>query len=158
VTTPSLFYREIPLTQGQVALVDTEDYDWLNQWKWHINGSGYAQRRSGPFLISMHREIMGLKRGDPRQVDHKNGERLDDRRTNLRITDQTGNTRNRKMPCVNKCGYKGAFFHKNKNRWKAQIKINGKGIYLGTFHTPEEAHAAYCAAAQRLFGDFARFN
>src|SRR5208282_311362 len=103
-TSPS--YREIPLTQGQVALVDIADFEWLNQWKWtaqwsESNQCFYAIRRPGKSAdgkrhkIWMHRLILGLMLRDEREGDHiKTGKTLDNRRANLRIANHSQNVSN----------------------------------------------------------------
>ena len=72
--------REIPLTKGRVALVDVDDFEWLSRFRWVVNPQGYAITKTAPYL-RMHRLIMGLPRGE---VDHKNRDRLDNRKENLR--------------------------------------------------------------------------
>lgn len=92
------------------------------------------------------------------QIDHVNGVRSDNRIVNLRLASHSQNRANTKMHADNKCGYKGVRYqrHTKKNPWRAQISYGGTTHHIGNFPTPEEAHAAYCAAAQRVFGDFAR--
>ena len=94
--------REIPLTQGKVALVDDADFDWLNQWKWYAakavsNGAFYARRTINETgtSIHMHRAILGLEPGDPRRADRiRRDGTLDNRRDNLRIATQSQNITN----------------------------------------------------------------
>ena len=91
--------KRIPLTQGKFALVDEEDYEWLNQWKWHYN-NGYATRNQWDPItkkqikILMHRLIM--KSSEDMQVDHANHNTLDNRKSNLRIVSYSNNLKNRK--------------------------------------------------------------
>lgn len=162
-------YREIILTKGRVTLVSVADYKWLSPLSWYTqgpmrDGRCYAARRvtenGVTFLSYMHREILGLKRGDKRQGDHKEPHAtLDNRRSNLRIATQAQNLWN----CVTKkhsgTGLKGAYPRRGggKNFW-SHITINGKVIYLGQFETAQEAHAAYCEAAKKYHGKFARFK
>lgn len=165
--TPDSSYREIPLTQGKVALVDAADYAWLTQWKWHAyyspgKRSFYVGRlipsEIGPrqFPLKMHREILGLKRGDARVGDHINGNGLDNRRSNLRIATPQQNQCNRGKQRNNTTGFKGVYYNKKCDKFAAAIRANKKLHYLGLFSTAEGAHAAYCAAADRLHGDFAK--
>jgi len=86
------------------------------------------------------------------EVDHKNGDPLDNRRQNLRLCTHAQNQHNTGLSCVNTSGFKGV--SKRGKRWKAQIRINGKQTYLGTYDTPEEAGAAYDAAALKVQGEF----
>ena len=100
--------KKIPLTQGQVALVDDADYEWLSRWKWcamwcSSTDSFYAVRHirlpNGKWTtLRMHRAILGLERGDSRQVDHENHDTLDERRENLRIVTHQENQWNQRSP------------------------------------------------------------
>jgi hypothetical protein len=157
--------RLIPLTQGQFAIVDAADYEWLSQWKWHAGWNKHTQGfyvKRGVRLGSsrfrtdfMHRLILGLEHADRRQGDHWNGNTLDNRRDNLRIATYAQNTQNARPRKDNPSGYKGVQLHRGV--WCAQITVNGKKQHLGSFSTPELAHAAYCEAAKKAYGEFARF-
>lgn len=156
-------YRFIPLTQGKFAIVDTADYEWLMQWKWcvmwiedmHCFYSVRATKVNGKNrLILMHREILGLKRGDSRQGDHALHNTLDNRRfvngkDNLRIATCKQNTHNTRKRKDNASGFKGVDFHKQKGKYRATITEDGKQIHLGYRDTPEEAHKLYCDAAKK---------
>ncbi len=168
VTSPSLFYREIPLSQGQVALVDAHNFERINAHKWiacwnkDIRGF-YAKRVlkvDGKTLnIWMHREILGLHAGDKRQGEHREPSRtLDNRECNLRIATNTQNAHNKRVQSNSVSGLKGVSFDSSRlSKWSARIKVNGRCVNLGWFHTPEEAHKRYCEAAAEHFGEFARF-
>lgn len=155
-------YREITLTQGQVALVDAGDFEWIMQWKWRATWSSransfYASANIQGKVIHMHRLILGLERGDHRLVDHKEaGQTLDNRRSNLRVATYAQNRRNSRLGKNNKSGYKGVSWWAPQGKWRAHFKINGVTKYLGTFQTPEQAHAAYTRAAIEHYGEFAR--
>lgn len=160
VTQPSEpSYLTIKLTQGQVALVDAADYDWLNQWKWCAMWeprmkSFYALRRVSRIAILMHRLILGLEYGDPREGDHKeSGQTLDNRRTNLRIATVSQNRSNKRLQRNNTSGFNGVDF--NRGKWRARVKKNRKEIIVGYYSTAEEAHEARCEAAKRIHGEFA---
>ena len=154
--------KEIPLTQGKVALVDDADYEWLMQWKWSCcNGSParIPSRTSNEprKLVYMYREIMQAP--DDMEVDHKNLNRLDCRRENLRLATRTQNMRNRKAYANNRTGFKGVSpTNSQRSPFKAEIKLFGKKIYLGSFASAEDAAKAYDIAAIKLFGEFARLN
>ena len=149
------------------AIVDPEDFEYLNQFKWWLNDSGYAiytqcfKKESGwrSRKLRMHRILLKVLKGQ--QIDHVNGNRLDNRKSNLRICTQSQNTKNRIKSTKNTSGYKGVWFKKDGKRlkrWVADIKVDYKKISLGLFLTKEEAARAYNEAAKQYFGEFARLN
>ena len=97
-------YRRIPLSKGKFAIVDVADFEWLNHWKWSSipthNGASYVRRGTNAKGVYrchlMHREILGLSRGDGIEVDHINRNPLDNRRCNLRIVTRKENCANRR--------------------------------------------------------------
>jgi hypothetical protein len=92
----------------------------------------------------------------PGEIDHKNGRRDDNRITNLRECTRSQNLGNKKYYGNPSSRFKGVYFHKGAGRWMARITVNYKEIYLGLFNTQKEGHDAYCAAARKYFGEFAR--
>jgi len=141
--------KKIPLTRGQFALVDDEDYEWLMQWKWCVLKSKHTcyamrqQRISGkPTFIFMHRQILGLKPGDRRDVDHINHNGLDNRRDNIRDVSHQENTFN-----SNPRGY---CWNRHIGKFAAQIVLNGRQHFLGYFDDRNNARAAYLAAKAEL--------
>lgn len=146
--------KQIPLTKGKVAIVDDEDYERLSKYKWHYSGR-YARRTIMGFKkISMHQDILGTYNG---VADHINGNRLDNRKQNLRVCSHAGNAMNRKVIAKNNTsGYKGVRFEYKK--YRASIQYKGKRIHIGLFETAEEAARAYDKKAKELFGEFARTN
>ena len=158
----------ITLTQGQVAEVDAEDFPRISQHKWYAcwfpgTRSFYAMRRKTvgakkQIGILLHREILGLEKGDIRLGDHIDGNTLNNSRGNLRIATPSQNCRNQKIRINNKSGYKGVSWRKDTEKWAAYINFDGKKNHLGFFSTPEQAHAAYCSAAAKHHGEFARFD
>lgn len=151
--------RKIPLTQGKFAIVDAEDYLMLIKWKWHHRG-GYAKRainrREERRAVAMHNQIMNPPKG--MEVDHINGNGLDNRKCNLRICKHQNNTWNRKPVTGSSSKYKGVSFHRPGNYWKAYIKINEQQKHIGCFLSEEEAAIAYNMVARVLHGEFAKLN
>lgn len=154
--------KEIPLTQGKVALVDDEDYEYLMQWKWCVKkhrNTIYACRSTwikgeGPGRREyMHRVIM--KTPDDMSTDHINHNGLDNQKHNLRICAGKENNRNRKV----KSKYLGVFKSGNKrNPVYAKITVNRKQIYLGAFKDEVSAAKAYDRAAKIHYREFAGLN
>jgi len=152
--------KEIPLSQGKVALVDDADYEWLNQWKWSYSKPGpkhrvgYVVRKEesdNRRAIYMHRLILGLS--DNEATDHVNGNGLDNRRTNLRIASPSENSCNvPKQRQWKGSRFKGVWPYAK--RWRAQIGLR----YIGMFLTEEEAALAYNIAALTEYGEFASLN
>lgn len=158
--------KKIPLTQGFFALVDDADFVELSKYKWYASKthkSVYARRKvcvAGKMIsILMHRVIIG-DAANGLEVDHRDGDGLNNQRDNLRACTRGENARNIK-PRPNKTGLKGVRVEsrliKPTKKYSAQIRFNGKQIHLGLFITAEQAHAAYCEAAKRLHGEFASF-
>lgn len=152
--------KEIPLTQGKTAVVDDEDYEWLSQWKWSYHTAyGYAMRSvtknegRNIRVTTMHREVLGCP---PCVVDHRNRNKLDNRKENLRLATPNGNQWNRGIDRSNKTGFKGVRRHRN--GWQASIGFRGERKHLGTFSNKYDAARAYNAAAQELHGEFACLN
>lgn len=153
----------IALTKGQFAIIDDADYEMVSRYRWRArwaktSRSYYAVSRlpgsNGKCVtILMHRVILGLNYRDGLQGDHVNHDTLDNRRLNLRIASGVQNARNARKRSDNVSGFKGASAWKNK--WKAQIAVDGEIIYLGLYDTPEAAHTAYCIAATKYHGEFA---
>lgn len=151
--------KEIKLTQGKVAIVDDSDHEWLSQYSWSFAKVGYAARGGKNlgrrFGCYMHRQIMNPTKGF--EVDHKNGNKLDNRRSNLRICTSQQNKFNHPTHRNNKLGIKGVSLLKS-GKFLAQIMSSGRNIYLGTHKTAALAHEAYRNAATKMRGEFARFK
>jgi hypothetical protein len=151
--------KEIQLTQGKVAIVDDEDYEYLSQWKWHARESRYtwyAARHDGNKMISMHRAITGAPSG--LLVDHKDGDGLHNWRGNLRVCTLTQNGQNRRRQKNSTSGYKGVSLTRENGVWGSRISVNKQEIFLGSFDSAEDAAIAYNHAALEYFGEFASFN
>lgn len=155
--------KEIQLTQGKVALVDDEDFERLNQKKWCAfkNGNTFYAARifyggEKQKTILMHREIMNTPQGV--EVDHKDGDGLNNQKCNLRNCDHFQNSHNQSRQSNNKSGFKGVSKDKNTGKWAVNIKINNKQIHIGCFKDLKDAALAYDKAALKYHGDFARLN
>ena len=153
----------IPLTHGLFAQVDDADFDWLNQWKWCAVSNyskykrAYAARsvKEGPKwrTVRMHRLILGITDSEV-LGDHRNGDSLDNRRSNLRTATPQQNSFNQRISRSNKSGFKGISYDQNTGSWQAKITVNRRHKYLGRFKTPAEAAQAYTNAAQEIHGEF----
>jgi hypothetical protein len=148
----------IDLTQGLKAIVDKEDFDKLNKYKWYAcnsRGSFYATREANNKSIKMHRLIVNALPGQI--IDHINGNTLDNRKCNLRVVNflqNASNCKKRKDGLTSK--YKGV--NKRNGKYRAYIQFNKKNIHIGTFQTEEQAALEYNKKAIDLFGEYARLN
>lgn len=162
---PSIAY--IPLTKGQFALIESDDVPLVESRRWCASWNKpmrtfYAMttvRRSGRSrCLFLHRFLI-FPQGSDFLVDHKNpGYTLDCRRHNLRPATPSQNSANRGIEKRNSSGFKGVTWHKSTQRWRATLTHNSKHNHIGSFKNPEEAYAAYCAAALRFHGEFANFG
>jgi hypothetical protein len=153
----------IPLTKGQVAIVDRSDADLVGQWNWMAlprpGGRGhyavtqdYTKGRQK--TIYMHRLLLNAPRGV--EVDHIDRETLNNRRSNLRLASHSENKWNTAARKNNTSGYKGVHYEKRRGHYIALAYRHGKRHYFGSFATAEEAYAAYCQKVKKLHGEFAR--
>lgn len=157
--------REIKLTQGKIALVDDEDYERLNQWKWcakkHRN-TFYAYRgvwKNGRVeYMSMHREVMGLVTNGGGLIDHKDQNGLHNWKDNLRIASLSINAYNCKMNIRNTSGFRGVIWHKAAKSFIAVIGIEKKKKHLGCFPSKVDVAKAYDEAAIQYYGKDAILN
>ena len=148
--------KEIVLTQGQVALVDDEDFERLNQFKWCANRRGkifYAIRNSPTkngkkHIIYMHHEILG-KSSNNRITDHINGVGTDNQKKNLRWVTYRQNTQSKKN--INKSSkYPGVSWGSRAKKWQTAIRIKGKKKWIGYFINEKEAFDAYRQTVEGL--------
>lgn len=150
--------KRIPLTQGKYSLVDDRDYEWLMEMgPWYANdhtrGTWTAEMSGG---LLMHRFILNAPKG--MDVDHINGDSLDNQRANLRVCTHAENGRNIHKNNRNMSEYKGVRFKRDRKKYVARIKVNYKSIHLGYYETPDEAALAYNVAAKKYFGEYAWLN
>jgi len=148
--------KEIQLTQGKVANIDNEDYEYFNKWKWSYGSNGYARREVAGKYVYMHSLIAKTPKG--MLTDHINGDKLDNRKSNLRICTASQNQQNKGNPVNNTSGAKGVDWDNKNKRWRARIRVQGKYIYLGLHKLINSAIVAYNDAAKKYHGDFAKLN
>lgn len=133
------------------ALVDAADAEFVNQWRWSLS-KGYAARgeRVGNKVrhFRMHRELLGLRRGDAMDGDHINRDRLDNRRSNLRSLPKGANAQNQSSNAGSSSRHRGVSWDTGTGKWRAYVGSNGKTTFLGLF--TEEREAAVVARAARL--------
>jgi hypothetical protein len=117
---------------------------------------GYLQGRIRDGFYAAHRIAWAITYGeDPIiQIDHINGDKADNRISNLRLATPCENAQNRPRNVTNRSGYKGVHWSSLHGMWRARIRANGTMTCLGFFDDPESAHAAYCEAAQKYHGQF----
>lgn len=158
----------VPLTQGYQAIIDAADVPLVEGFNWHVLverrrdqsvKSIYAVRNFVPDegkrrSAYMHRFLMPLPKG--LQVDHIDGDGLNNRRANLRSATNSQNQHNQRLRYGNTSGIKGVSWMKRDRRWKAEIRVDGRRQYLGYFTDPNEAAAAYADASAKLHGQFGR--
>ncbi len=154
--------KVIEITRGLSAIVDDEDYDLVAHRRWQakpavrqVEGktAWYAQAQFDRRTVFMHRLILGAEKGQ--EVDHINGNGLDNRRANLRFCNRSQNSANTRRDPP-KSGFRGVY--SDKRLWAARISINGRRRSLGMFEDPADAARAYDAAAKEAFGEFATLN
>jgi hypothetical protein len=131
------------------AIVDAADAAWVNQWRWCLS-DGYVHRNAGGGKhVKLHRELLGLTRGDGVEVDHENRNKLDNRRGNLRRATHAGNMQNH-PGYGGSSKYRGVTWNKKLNKWVASIRAYGKQTHIGVFVSEDEAGAAARRARETL--------
>jgi hypothetical protein len=152
--------KKIKLSQGKVTLVDYEDYEYLNQWKWYtqkVKNTFYAirtDRTTGKAkTIRIHQVIMKTPIG--MEVDHKDGNGLNNQKYNLRNCTKHQNSMNKKLYENTSSKYKGVSYYPRYQKWVAYITLNRKRIFLGYFSKETEAFDCRRSKAKELFGEFA---
>ena len=138
-------------------IIDKDDFEKIKEISWYVNKktkNGYYMEHKGRESISVHRLIMGAKKGE--YVDHINGDTLDNRKNNLRIVTNQQNGFNSNIKANNTSGFIGVYYDKNRFKWVASIKLNYKTIHLGRFKLINEAIISRLKAELKYFGrDFA---
>lgn len=152
--------KEIILTQGKIALVDDEDFDYLNQFKWYYQ-KGYAARKKMNKHILMHRDILlyhNILKFDKQIIDHIDHNTINNKKENLRICTNSENSRNQIKNKNGTSKYKGVDWKHREKKYRARICVNYKNIHLGFFEKEKDAARAYNEAAVKYHGSFANLN
>ena len=140
---------------GDSFLFDEVDYDLAVSHRWYVDSNGYPKTNDDGKIKLFSR--LALDCGEGQYVDHVNGNTRDNRRSNLRIATPRDNSRNAKMQCNNRAGYKGVSLHRG-GKYRADIGFEGKNLYLGLYEEKESAAEAYDNAARKIYGEYARVN
>lgn len=157
---------DIESTEIADTTFDLEFKQEIEPYKWHLNKSGYVvciwyDIAKQPHDMSLHGAIIHLSGQtipDKHNIDHKDRNKLNNLKDNLRIVTESQNQQNRELQSNNLSGWKGVSWHLYNQKWQAQIGVNGKPIHLGYFDTAEDAARAYNTAAIYYFGEFAVLN
>lgn len=144
--------------KDRTVLVDDDQAHHANFY-WMILPAGYVKcnrsRNGKKEAVYLHRAVLGLSKGDGCEADHINGNKLDNRRENLRLVNRTQNNANVKRTRANTTGFKGVSWCARDAVFRAYIKVQGKSKALGTFESAQDAHEFYCLAADMIHGEFA---
>ena len=154
--TPGPGTAHVLLGHGRYAVIDVIDLLLVSQHAWRIHPGGYAQTGRCGGVKQLHVVIGKSLWPDAQMIDHKDGDKLNCRRSNLRPCTRSQNAKNRCIERTNKSGFKGVRL--DKGRWRAKIYADRVAHSLGCHDSPEQAARAYDAAAIRLHGEFARLN
>jgi hypothetical protein len=149
----------IKTRKNECIIVDADDFEYLNQWLWRISDTGYAVRtieKPKKHTIKLHRLLLSFP--EDKEVDHINGNKLDNRKSNLRLVTRSQNGANKGKRKDGKSIYKGVGWHKQRQKYRARIVFNKQEIHLGLFDNEIEAAKAYNEAAKFYFGEYARLN
>ncbi len=154
-------YHIIANNTGEIATVSKEDYEYLNAFRWSQNTRGHFLRNDKGAIVMLHREIAKRSGFDlSKMIDHRDRNKLNNQRSNLRAADDSQNQYNSAKQRNNTSGFKGVTWDRNNQRWVARIRFTPAGarpkrLHLGSFVSRAEAAEAYAIAARNLHGEFA---
>lgn len=153
--------KRIKLTQGKYTTVDDEDYELLinSNFKWYCtysHGHHYAFGQHAGTYIMLPRFLLNPKKGE--QIDHIDRNGLNNKRDNLRIVSNRENQLNKKKPAHNTSGYKGVWWAKDRNKFRAEFYYKGQRYSLGSFDDPREAARAYDKKALEIVPEYVLTN
>ena len=156
--------KQIPLTKGRFALVDNNSFNYISKFKWYFGPDGYARRsqyiglkNGNPIVKTIRMHHLIVKKPDGFVIDHIDGDRLNNTRSNLRVATRSQNNMNR-ISLNGSSKYKGVTWNKKSKKWQAQIWMNNKCKVLGQFLNEKEAAKVYNQTAVKYQGKFARLN
>lgn len=161
--TPQNYLKEriVKIVSGkQTTILNASDYKKFSKdYYFWTNGRYFTagHKKTGEYIL-LHRLIMGLKKGDGKMVDHKNGNKLDNRRSNLRICTNGQNVMNSGPTKENILGFKGVSWDKGNKIYRVTIAENGKNKHIGSFLDPIEAAKEYNRAVKIAYGEYAVLN
>lgn len=159
--------RKIPLSNGKYAIVDAEDFDIVSKYKWSETKPGHRRttyartniKEGGKYRTErLHRLVLGLRPNDGKIIDHINGNGLDNRKSNLRISTSSANAVNVKVRRDNASGYKGVHFRKDRGTWQVEIRKNYKTVFQKSTKCVHLAGLIYNDNAKRIHGKYAWLN
>lgn len=153
-------FQVIQLSTGENCYIDSEDFDKVSGFEWFLVSDKYAA--TGHSSTRMHHLILGLDDFSDVEVHHKDGNGLNNRKSNLQVLNFSDHQKTRGPQSNNKTSLKGVYWKKpqgtRKGKWIAQITFGGKRIHIGRFDTSEQAAKAYDEAAKKYFGEIGYLN
>jgi hypothetical protein len=150
-------YKIIKTSSGKRIKVDVDDFEKLNQVSWQVTPKGYAVSEIKTKPVIMHRLVMGIH--DPKiQVDHIKGNKLDNRKSQLRLCTNQQNQFNRVKHKRNTSGYRGVYWKRETQKWISITIVNKKCHWFGSFQSKKDALIAWNIGVKKIHGKFARLQ
>ena len=148
-------YYQVFCFDGRYFSIDKDDYEGVKQYVWHIDKGGYVITKIKSKVIKLHRFVLGIHLTPEPEVDHIDRDKCNNRRSNLRFSDRSGNCINKNLLPSNKSGKTGVYWNKSIEKWMAQINKDGERYYLGCFDRKEDAVEARISAEIKYHKEFA---